>query len=95
MWARRVLGPIAAALALGFQWLLKLKFLIFAAAKFSFVTTALTMVVSVGAYTLLWGWPFAALFVLLLFVHESGMPCGCARRAFLRACQCSSRSSAP
>ena len=30
------------------------------------------MVVSVGAYTLLWGWPFAALFVLLLFVHELG-----------------------
>ena len=31
MWARRVLGPIAAALVLGFQWLVKLKFLIFAA----------------------------------------------------------------
>ena len=30
------------------------------------------MVISVGAYTLLWGWPFAALFVLLLFVHELG-----------------------
>ena len=72
MWARRVLGPIAAALALGFQWLVKLKFLFFAAAKFGFVTTALTMVVSVGAYTLLWGWQFAALFVLLLFVHELG-----------------------
>jgi Zn-dependent protease len=72
MWARRVFGPIAAALVLGFQWLLKLKFLFFALAKFSFVTTALTMVVSVGAYTLLWGWPFAALFVLLLFVHELG-----------------------
>ena len=53
MWARRVFGPIAAALLVGFQWLLKLKFLIFAIAKFSFVTTALTMVVSVGAYTLL------------------------------------------
>ena len=30
------------------------------------------MLVSVGAYTLLWGWQFAALFVLLLFVHELG-----------------------
>ena len=56
----------------GFQWLLKLKFLLFAVAKFGFVTTALTMVVSVGAYTLLWGWQFAALFVLLMFVHELG-----------------------
>ena len=31
-----------------------------------------TMIVSVGAYTLLWGWQFAVLFVLLLFVHEAG-----------------------
>ena len=30
------------------------------------------MIVSVGAYTLLWGWRFAALFVALLFVHELG-----------------------
>jgi Zn-dependent protease len=30
------------------------------------------MVISVGAYTLLWGWQFAALFVLLIFVHELG-----------------------
>ena len=27
---------------------------------------------SIGAYTLLWGWRFAALFVALLFVHELG-----------------------
>ncbi len=71
-WARRVGGPIIAAAVLGFQWILKLKFLLFAVAKFGFVTTALTMVVSVGAYTLLWGWRFAALFVVLLFVHELG-----------------------
>jgi Zn-dependent protease len=71
-WARRIGGPIVAAVVFGFQWLLKLKFLLFAVAKFGFVTTALTMVVSVGAYTLLWGWRFAALFVLLIFVHEMG-----------------------
>ncbi len=71
-WARRIGGPIVAAVVFGFQWVLKLKFLIFAVAKFGFVTTALTMVVSVGAYTLLWGWRFAALFVLLIFVHELG-----------------------
>jgi Zn-dependent protease len=71
-WARRIGGPIVAAAVFGFQWLLKLKFLLFAVAKFGFVTTALTMVVSVGAYTLLWGWRFAALFVVLIFVHEMG-----------------------
>ena len=38
MWARRIGGPIVAAVAFGFQWLVKLKFLLFAAAKFGFVT---------------------------------------------------------
>ena len=72
MWARRIGGPLVAAVVFGFQWILKLKFVLFAAAKFGFVTTAVTMVISVGAYTLLWGWKFAVLFVLLLFVHEAG-----------------------
>ena len=72
MWARRIGGPLIAAVVIGFQWILKLKFVIFAIAKFGFVTTALTGVLSVGAYTLLWGWQFAVLFVLLLFVHELG-----------------------
>lgn len=71
-WARKIGGPIIGAAVLGFQWILKLKFLLFAFAKFGFVTTAITMVISVGAYTLLWGWQFAALFVLLIFVHELG-----------------------
>jgi Zn-dependent protease len=30
------------------------------------------MLISVAAYALIWGWPFAAGFVLLLFVHEMG-----------------------
>src|SRR5689334_25375196 len=30
------------------------------------------MLVSVGAYSLIWGWSFAAGFVLLLLVHEMG-----------------------
>jgi Zn-dependent protease len=72
MWVRRIGGPIIAAIVVGFQWILKLKLVFFAIAKFSFVTTAVTMVISVGAYALLWGWQFAALFVLLIFVHELG-----------------------
>jgi Zn-dependent protease len=71
-WARRIGGPIVAAIVFGFQWLVKLKLVLFALLKFGFVTTALTMVVSVGAYTLLWGWRFAAIFVVLIFVHELG-----------------------
>jgi Zn-dependent protease len=36
------------------------------------LTTSATALVSVAAYSLFWGWEFAAGFVLLLFVHEMG-----------------------
>ncbi len=34
--------------------------------------TGLTMVVSMWAYAMTWGWAYAAVFVLLIFVHEMG-----------------------
>src|SRR5580693_2601971 len=37
-----------------------------------FLTTGATALVSVAAYSLFWGWEFAAGFVALLFVHEMG-----------------------
>jgi Zn-dependent protease len=40
--------------------------------KLKYATALLSMFVSVGAYTLYWGLPFAVGFVLLLFVHEMG-----------------------
>jgi Zn-dependent protease len=40
--------------------------------KLKYATAVLSMFVSVGAYTLYWGLPFAAGFVLLLFIHEMG-----------------------
>ena len=40
--------------------------------KLKFIGTAFTALISVGAYALFFGWKFAALFVLLLFVHEMG-----------------------
>ena len=40
--------------------------------KFKLLTTAGTALVSVAAYSLLFGWTFAAGFVVLLFVHEMG-----------------------
>jgi Zn-dependent protease len=36
------------------------------------VKTGLTMVLSMWAYALTWGWAYAAAFVLLIFVHEMG-----------------------
>ena len=55
--------------------------LAFALGKFKFVlmglklmkfSSILTMLVSIWAYSTIWGWPFAAGFVLLIVVHELG-----------------------
>ncbi|MEO6866413.1 MAG: site-2 protease family protein [Gaiellales bacterium] len=66
---RALLGPFV------FVGLLALKF-----GKFAFVAikgvkflgTGISMVISIGAYALIFGLPFAIGFVLLLFVHELG-----------------------
>ncbi|MDX6437887.1 MAG: hypothetical protein QOF45_470 [Gaiellaceae bacterium] len=62
---RRLWAPIA---GLG-AFLIKFGAVIF---KLKVFTTAGTMLVSVGAYALFWGWKFAVGFVLLLLVHELG-----------------------
>jgi Zn-dependent protease len=65
---RKLWAPIAAvAFAI---W--KLKFVFAAIFKFKLFTVAGSMLVSIAAYALLWGWQFALGFVLLLFVHELG-----------------------
>ena len=50
----------------------KLKFLFAAIFKFKLLTVAGSMLVSIGAYALFWGWQFAIGFVLLILVHELG-----------------------
>ena len=40
--------------------------------KLKILSTSGTMLVSVAAYALIWGWSFAVGFVLLLFLHEMG-----------------------
>lgn len=53
--------------------MLKLLALVFGALKFGkFSGTIITMVLSIGAYALMFGWRFAAGFVLLILVHEMG-----------------------
>ena len=66
---QRLLGPLVlvGALVLKFG---KVGLLLLTKAKF--LTTSLSMVVSVAAYALIWGWRFAAGFVALLFIHEMG-----------------------
>ena len=48
------------------------KFALLFAGKLKLLTTSGSMLVSVAAYSLIWGWKFAVGFVLLLFVHEMG-----------------------
>jgi Zn-dependent protease len=50
----------------------KAKVLFLALIKIKAVTTLGTMFISIVAYALAFGWPFAVGFVLLLFVHEMG-----------------------
>jgi Zn-dependent protease len=66
---QRLLGPlfIAGALLLKFG---KTALLLLTKAKF--LTTSLSMLISIGAYALIWGWSFAVGFVALLFIHEMG-----------------------
>src|SRR6478672_3338706 len=69
---RRIFAPIGGALVLLAKLGAELKGLILLLPKLKLFTTAGSMVVSVGAYSLIWGWRFAVGFVLLLLVHEMG-----------------------
>ena len=62
--------------ALGLLVLLfgKLKFLLIPVLKFfpALLKTGGTMILSIGAYAMRWGWQYALGFVLLIFIHECG-----------------------
>jgi Zn-dependent protease len=71
-WPRRALGPLVVVGALIVKFGLKLKALLLLLPKLKVLSTAGSMLLSVAAYALIWGWKFAAGFVALLFVHEMG-----------------------
>jgi Zn-dependent protease len=66
---RNRLGGALAAIAALFA---KFKAVLLLLPKLKLLTTAGTALVSVAAYSLFWGWQFAAGLVVLLFVHEMG-----------------------
>jgi Zn-dependent protease len=66
------LGRLAAPLAALAALLGKFKALLLLLPKLKLLATLGSMLASVAAYALIWGWPFAAGFVALLFVHEGG-----------------------
>ena len=71
---KKALGPLVVIGVLLLKFGAKLKFLILPVMKFLPVIakTGGTMLLSIGAYAMLWGWKFALGFVLLIFVHEMG-----------------------
>jgi len=66
---RRRLSAIGAAIL---AVLAKFKAILLLLPKLKLFASTGTILVSLAAYALLWGWPFAAGFVALLFVHEMG-----------------------
>jgi Zn-dependent protease len=64
----RLLAPLAALAALAG----KFKAVLLLLPKAKFLVTSGSMLVSVAAYGLIWGWQFGVGFVLLLLVHEYG-----------------------
>lgn len=69
---RKLLAPLGALALLAAKFGAKLKAILLLLPKIKVFSTSATMLVSVAAYSLIWGWRFALGFVLLLFVHEMG-----------------------
>ena len=69
---KRVAGALAAVGAVLVKFGAKLKLLLVALPKLKLFTTSASMLVSIVAYQLIFGWPFAVGFVLLLLLHELG-----------------------
>jgi len=69
---RRLREKAAGLGAVLLAFLAKFKTALLFLAKFKFLVSALTLVVSIWTWSWIFGWPFAAGFVLLIFVHEMG-----------------------
>jgi Zn-dependent protease len=69
---RRAGGALAAFALLAVKFAANLKALLLLLPKLKLFTTSASMLVSIAAYSLIWGWSFAVGFVLLLLVHELG-----------------------
>src|SRR3954470_8557957 len=71
-WYKRAGGGIIGLGLLIAKFAAKIKVVLLLLPKLKILTTSGSMLVSVAAYSLIWGWKFAVGFVLLLFVHEMG-----------------------
>jgi Zn-dependent protease len=71
-WWKSAGAALGAAALLILKFGAKLKAVLLLLPKLKLFTTSASMLVSIGAYTLIWGWKFAVGLVLLLLVHELG-----------------------
>jgi Zn-dependent protease len=69
---KKLFGPLFVVALLLLKFGAKLKGVLLLLPKLKLLTTAGSMLVSVAAYALIWGWKFGVGFVALLFVHEMG-----------------------
>ncbi len=71
---KKTLGPLGLVIILILKFGSKLKFLVLPLIKFFpiLLKTGGTMVITIWAYSILWGWKFAAGFVILILIHEFG-----------------------
>src|SRR5713101_7900975 len=71
---KKTFGPVAVVGVIIAKFFAKLKFFILPALKFLpiLLKSGGTMLISIWAYALFFGWRFAVGFVLLMFVHECG-----------------------
>jgi Zn-dependent protease len=69
---KRIGAAIAAAGVAIAKFFAQFKAVLLLLPKLKLLTTSGSMLVSVGAYSLIWGWTFAVGFVILLLVHEMG-----------------------
>jgi Zn-dependent protease len=70
--AKRLAGALAALGVLLAKFWASAKAVLLLLPKLKLLTTSGTMLVSIAAYSLIWGWQFAIGIVLLLLVHEMG-----------------------
>jgi Zn-dependent protease len=71
-WYKRAGGGLVGLGLVIAKFAAKIKVVLLLLPKLKILTTSGSMLVSVAAYSLIWGWKFAVGFVLLLFVHEMG-----------------------
>ena len=73
---KKALGPLAFIGVLLLKFATKVKFLILPVLKFlpMIIKTGGTMLLSIGIYTMMWGWKFALGFVLLITLQNRRHP---------------------